>query len=354
VEATVYSNPCWDRGSARLLVWAAAVATILMSFFVASVPYTLSQDARAGTLPEANRIVVENALLKTIESTHLAAEVSGRLERLDISEGTKITVGEVLGRVHDSAVQLQMERARIAMAIARKKLRSEVDLQLATKKHEVAQNELERALAANTRTPNTYNPKEVDRLTLVADSTQLEIERAKHERELAELEVMLAENDYRQADELCNRHQLRSPVSGIVVSIGKRVGEWVEPGVELMQIVNTDRLRIEGFVRADEAAQNLMGRPVRASVSVGEDEQSVGGRVAFVSPDVNPLNNQVRVYLEIENSGGHLRPGMRTTAVIDLSAASEPPLPVHRPNRAGAPTKAGQPAPVRAGGTQAP
>jgi multidrug efflux pump subunit AcrA (membrane-fusion protein) len=33
-------------------------------------------------------------------------------------------------------------------------------------------------------------------------------------------------------------------------------------------------------------------------------------KVVFVSPEINPLNSQVRVFLEVDNRAGKLRPGM--------------------------------------------
>ena len=293
----------------------------------------LAQEADPKPQPpsaESAAVEVENALLKTIESTHVAAEVAGKISRLDVVEGDVVSVGRTLGKVQDAAIALQMESAKIAMAIARKKHRSEIDLQLAIKKNDVAQNELERAEAANKRIANTYGPKEVDRLRLVADSTLLEIERAKHDREVSELEVLVAENEFRQAEELLSRHQIVSPAVGVVVVINKRVGEWVEPGTELLQIVKIDRLRIEGFVNAAAATRRLADRIAEVTVMAGSQERHVQGKVVFVSPDANPVNGQVRVFLEIDNSHGEFRPGMRVKASIAMqerenAAATIPP-----------------------------
>lgn len=306
--------------------------------------FVLAQDGQQPTGPlspaTSQLVQVENALLKTIESTKLAAEVAGKVNELDVVEGTPVSLGQPLGKIRDTAIRVQLERTKIAMAIARKKQRSEIDLQLAHKKNDVAQNELERAETANKRIANTYGPKEIDRLRLVAESTLLEIERAKHDREVAELQVMLAENEYRQQEELLERHKIQSPAVGVVVAINKRVGEWVEPGMELLEIVKIDRLRIEGFVSTAAASQNLVGRQANVTVLAADQEQIVPAKVVFVSPDANPVNGQVRVYLEIDNSQRAFRPGMRVKATIDTnsspgmtSSTKNKPLPTTIDNR---------------------
>jgi RND family efflux transporter MFP subunit len=267
-------------------------------------------------------VQVENALLKTIESTRLAAEVAGKIEQLTVVEGDRVVVDQPLGKIRDTAVRLQMERAQIAMARARKKQRSDIDLRLANKRWEVANNELERAESANARIANTYDPKVIDRLQLVADSTLLEIERAQHDLEVSELDVRVAENEFQQAEHLLERHQIQSPAVGVVVSINKRIGEWVEPGTELLEIVRIDRLRIEGFIAATALGKQLVGRQANVTVLRGGEERKILGKVVFVSPDANPVNGQVRIFLEIDNHEGEFRPGMRVKAFIPIDTNS--------------------------------
>lgn len=268
-------------------------------------------------------VKVENALLKTIESTVVSAEVTGKIEALTVVEGDEVRLNQPLGKIHDTAVMLRLERTKIAMAIARKKRQSDIDLRLAKGRAAVAQNELERAESANARLANTYGPKEVDRLRLVASSAQIEIERASYDRELFELEVLNAENEYRQAEELLAQHQIRSPAIGIVASLNRRVGEWVEPGTELLRIVRIDRLRVEGFISGAAASKNLVGSLAKVTVMVDGDAKLVEGRVVFVSTEANSINGQIRVYLEIDNSQGEFLPGMRVEASIE---AGQPDL----------------------------
>ncbi|MCA9194070.1 MAG: HlyD family efflux transporter periplasmic adaptor subunit [Planctomycetales bacterium] len=271
----------------------------------------LSQDLSAG-----QQIVVENAILKTIEATVIPAQVSGTLESLAVAEGSVVKIGQRVGKINDKALSLQVEYKRIARSAAEKKYGSQIDLNLAIKKKEVASLELERAEEANSRIANTYPPKEIDRLNLVAHSASLEVERARLEQELLEYEVLLASTELKQVEELLSRHEIISPAEGVVVSIGRRVGEWVEPGAELVTVVNTNRLRIEGFITSAEITSDLVGQSANVTLLRGSQTFEITGKVVFVSPDANPVNGQVRVYLEIDNSQAQFRPGLRVKAMI--------------------------------------
>ncbi|MFM7926905.1 MAG: hypothetical protein ACKO9Q_04260, partial [Pirellula sp.] len=44
----------------------------------------------------------------------------------------------------------------------------------------------------------------------------------------------------------------------------------------------------------------LSGKPIRTTA-----------KLVFISPEVNPINAQVRVHLDVDNRDGKLRPGLR-------------------------------------------
>ncbi len=267
-----------------------------------------------GSSTAQESIPLEGAILKTIETTTLSAQVAGTIRELKANEGDRVSAGQLLGRINDEAVRLELEQLRIQEEIANRKQTNDINRRLAEKGQQVAQTEYQRALTANARVPNTYPINEIDRLKLVADQAKLEVERAAYEQELAGMEVTLAKGNYRKTYELYTRHQVTAPTAGVVVAVEKRTGEWVEPGSDLLRIVRIDRLRVEGFISAAHAQQKLVGKT--ATITTSDD--SIKGTVVFVSPDVNPVNSQVRVFIEIDNANGKWRPGLRVDVHIKV------------------------------------
>ncbi|OYW12793.1 MAG: hypothetical protein B7Z55_18025 [Planctomycetales bacterium 12-60-4] len=102
-----------------------------------------------------------------------------------------------------------------------------------------------------------------------------------------------------------------------MVNILHRPGEWVTPGDKIFRIVRTDRLRAEGFVAATDVLEDLSGAEVTLWPDLGGVEgNKVSGKILFVSPEIDPVNGQVRVVAEIENPAGQLRPGLRAKMMI--------------------------------------
>jgi multidrug efflux pump subunit AcrA (membrane-fusion protein) len=261
-------------------------------------------------------IVVENAVLKTIESTTVASRVGGVIATFEAKEGMMVGAGQTLGKIEDEAVCIELDKLKTAVAVARKKFQNDIDQRLASKSLAVAENEYQRAMNANRQVEDTYPINEIDRLRLISDRAKLEVERALYLQRMAALEVRQAENEYRKSFEIYTRHKINSPVDGVIVSIEKRVGEWVEPGTALFRMVRIDRLRIEGFVDAEQCVSDLVGREARVTVDLAGKPFKTLGTVTFVNPDVNSVNNQVRIHLEVDNSDHMLRPGLRVNTSI--------------------------------------
>ena len=153
----------------------------------------------------------------------------------------------------------------------------------------------------------------------------LQVEQAEQELKVAGLTERLKQNDLDFATWTLERLRIKSPLDGMVVEVNQRPGEWVEPGEAMFRVVRIDRLRVEAFLDAHQAAGTLVGRGVTLSVDVSTSSRGhFSGKIVFVSPEVDPVNGQVRVWAEVENRGAELRPGLHGTLTIDPAAADAP------------------------------
>ena len=93
----------------------------------------------------------------------------------------------------------------------------------------------------------------------------------------------------------------------------------------MFRIVRIDRLRVEAFLDANQVADGLLGRNVTLSVEFANRPRAeFAGKVVFVSPEVDPVNGQVRVWAEVENRGLLLRPGLHGSLKIEPVAEDAP------------------------------
>jgi macrolide-specific efflux system membrane fusion protein len=224
-----------------------------------------------------------------------------------------------LARIEDTEARIAEEKARIDIVIARENSENDVNIRFAKKSVEVAKAELRRSTESIEKYPKSVSESEMDRLRLVVERSVLEVEQAEHEFKIAGFNLEIKENEHRAAEEKVKRHQITAPLSGVVVHVNRRRGEWVEPGEAVVRILRLDRLRAEGFLDVRYLGPDVESRPVTLTVDLpGEPGAEFPGRIVFVSPEIDPVNSQVSIWVEIDNEALRLRPGMRAKMTIGV------------------------------------
>lgn len=272
---------------------------------------------------------VEASILTVSESVKVAAPAAGVLRNLAAREGARLRPGELLAEVDSREASLEADVIRQDLAVARRESESDVRVRLAEKENKVAEAELLRATSINEQLPNTVSAKEVDRLRLAMERTELEIEHARFERELLAARLLRIEADLRLAQHRVERMSVTAPIAGVVAEVYRRAGEWVDAGEPIARMVRVDRLRAEGYVGVEEAVGGLVNRPVEVETTLPSGARvRAPGRVVFVSPEAEPVDSKVRFWAEVDNRALRLRPGL-TARVTILERA---PGPVARAN----------------------
>jgi multidrug efflux pump subunit AcrA (membrane-fusion protein) len=90
--------------------------------------------------------------------------------------------------------------------------------------------------------------------------------------------------------------------------------------------VRDDRLRATGFVKVEQLTAPLDGQPATLLATLADGKETAfTGRVAFVSPEANPINRQVRLIAEFDNRDGRLRAGLPAKMTIRTGSAASTP-----------------------------
>lgn len=269
-----------------------------------------------GADPQAE-IRIDSAQLTLIEQADISASESGLLSNVQVREGQMVESGEVLARVDDREARILRERAMTELKLARSAAENDVTVRFAKLAAAVAKAELLRAQESNEKFPKSVSATEIDRLKLLADKAELEIEQAELTLNQAQLALQVKTYDIDKASLSLERRQLKAPFPGMVVQSKKHRGEWVEPGTPVMRLIRLDRLRAEAFLSAKDLPQNLVGRKVMFVVQTSSaDSPKHEGELVFVSPEVDPVNGQVRIWAEIANQELKLRPGQTASLII--------------------------------------
>ena len=269
-------------------------------------------------------IRIESALLTLIEHADLPASESGPLVQREIVEGATVDSDAVLGKIDDHEATLVLERAKTELRIAEAIVENDIKVRFARKSQEVALAELKRSQESIEKFPKSVSRTELDRLRLLADKATLEIEQAQVDHEQAKLSKLLKQSDVERAELLLQRRKIKAPFPGMVVSWKKQRGEWVEAGTPVVRIIRLNRLRAEAFVSSRIPVGDLLDRPVQLIVDLpGKPKSRFEGKLVFVDPEIDPVNNQMRIYAEIDNTKLQLRPGQSAMMVIPLEKSKD-------------------------------
>lgn len=328
------------------------------------VPKVTISLVRESNIPSRDAGVIAEISVKegdAVSAGQTLAILEDQQQRLDVKAAELNLRAATLQAENQLAVETATAQLKEAQAsrkgkeaelrIAEQQARSEVSIKVAVADTKLRQLELERAESARKSFKGSVSETELDRLRTAVTKGELETIQAQDNRRIQQLKLKSEDAALTQIDEQVRRYQsvvrqeerklqlasisehvqkneleiarlkldqrsIRVPFDGVVVKVDGQVGEWVEPGASIARIIDLDTLQAEGFLPAAESGVELTGRPVEIRLNGSTESITVSGRVTFVSPEVDPVQNQVRFKAEFENVDRQLRPGMSGSLII--------------------------------------
>ena len=254
--------------------------------------------------------------IKPADQVTLAVNQSGILKSVP-REGNWVEADQ-------RVILLEDDLARAALAVAERDASNDVDVRYAETGSEVARLEYEQALKVNETVKGSLTVTDVRRRKLELDQSLLQAEQARFKQS-----VMVLKRD--EAAAHLKAFHVVAPFSGTVNKVLKHKGEAVRQGDPILELVNTRRVRVEGYLNVAHRQRVVPGTVVHVTSEHQLGESVVAplvGRIVFVDKVVQPVTQQVRVWADVENPDELLIPGL--TAVMTISPVSPPLVSVGR------------------------
>jgi RND family efflux transporter MFP subunit len=285
---------------------------VVLSLFLTTVALAQMGPSDVVVAPvELRKVQLTSPLVASVEPvtrSTLAAEEPWLVAERFFDEGQRVEKGAVLVKGNAELVQAQRAAAEAARVSAVARL-EQARAELENAKAEV---ERIRTIAQN----NVASEKEL------ADAvTEEKVAAATVDVRAAEIAEKKAEVD--RLDLLLERTRVVAPFDGVIARRYVEVGQWVEAGEEIADLVQTDPL----FVRVN------VPEYVIARVQVGDEAEvrfdalggkSVTGQVEQILPVADAASRTFPVKVLVPNPDLRIRPGFFGRAV--LSSSSEAPL----------------------------
>jgi multidrug efflux pump subunit AcrA (membrane-fusion protein) len=257
------------------------------------------------TNPE--QIVLTNCQIKIFQEVPLSAEKAGVLDMV-ASEGQSVKQGDLVAHTRDDLV-------KATLAVATRQSLNDVEIRFAKKASELAQVEYERDLQANSIVPGTVSDLTLRSHRLAAEKALLQLEQAETALEIEKLRR-------NETVELLRLHSMISPINAEVRAVFKKRGESVAEGEPILELINTSRVKVEGYVHLRDLDSVQMGSVVNVQLDIPDVDLPIEGltfpgRIAFVDLKVEPVTHRVKVWAEVSNQNGVLKDGLTARMVID-------------------------------------
>lgn len=204
----------------------------------------------------------------------LSAENSGRVTRITVDEGDRVRKGQVVARIDDELLNVEVQ---------------------------TAQANYQNALRDLERFESSFKTGGVTQQQL--DNARLNVRTA-----LARLQT--AKRKSSDAD-------IKAPISGIINKRFIENGSYVSPGTQLFEIVDLSKLKLNVTANEAQVVNLKSGDRVKITSNVFPDKQ-FSGKISFIAAKAdNSLNFPVEVEVT-NNAGNDLKAGMYGTATFDL------------------------------------
>lgn len=258
--------------------------------------------------PSTSEVVqVLDCYVNFMDKRTIAASRAGILAYVEPTEGDEVKADQQVAKVKDEVATAQF-------ATAHKEATNDVEIRYAKKAAEVAQAAYLKAVNANVLQPNAFTDLEVKRLKLDAERATLQIEQAQ-----LQFEVNGLKRD--EAGEVLTTHAIKTPIAGEVTKLYKRAGEAVREGDPILEVVNVDRMKVEGYVRVEDVGRIKRGSYVRVrldlrNIEIPEENEVLEGRITFIDPAMKKLEPLIKIHAEVINTKRILRDGASAAMVI--------------------------------------
>jgi membrane fusion protein (multidrug efflux system) len=221
--------------------------------------------------------------LEPIERIQVRSRLEGDLEAVYVREGQRVTRGQVLARFESSEEESVRASARADVEAANSDL-------------------------ANAQ----WNLEQSTELFKQGAIAERDVKSAQQTAAAARARVAAAQSRLRSASQGLGDTRVLAPADGVIEKRLTSTGEHVGRGAALFTLVRSGVLELAAAVPARFANSLAPGQMARFSA----DGHQLEGRVARVSPTVDPASRSIAVYVQVPNANGLIKGGTFTTGRI--------------------------------------
>ena len=273
---------------------------------------------RISSMPLVQTVVATGRVV-AVSNTDIGSEISGVVLERRVAEGEQVAAGDLLLVLSsdDVAAQVRQAEAELAELISSTRPQAAVDLANAEvalaqadrnveRRRELAaisaisDEEMEQAIQAQAQARNNLENARLRANALSSGGVEEDLLRAR----IAALQAQL------------NKAQVRSKVSGTILTRNVEVGDLVQPGQSLFTIALDGKTEIRVPLDERNLSRLALQQPAVAIADAYPDKP-FPVRISFIAPSIDPQRGTVEVRLSVDPVPDFLRQDMTVSVNIE-------------------------------------
>ncbi len=263
-----------------------------------------TEAVRMESVQQHRRVTGE---LRAVRRSRVATREAGLVIALPVREGMRVRAGDVLAALDPGVLELDLKRAE-ADAEAAAGITDERNATLTWREKEL---DLYRKSALR----GAANVKEI----LDAESNfAIASARARQAARLVDVARARVDLLKKRLEDMT----VRAPFDGVVLARGTELGEWVDNGDSLVELVSAGE--IEAWLDIPQRYYTVVAeRQVQITLALDASAHTVTAERIRIIPQVDPRSRSFIVIVTLDDSDGRLTPGMSLTAWVPTEGRTD-------------------------------
>jgi HlyD family secretion protein len=309
----------------QMAVWlglAMVVAFVVYRVKLAPIPVQIHTVSRSTLVAE----VLGTGTLEARISTVISPRIQERLADVLVDQNDPVKAGQVLARLDDRELTVQVEVAEAVERAARASLdrvRTDEARALAVEQ----QARLNHQRVADLVTTKVASQDALDKALEALQVAGADLKRAQAAIVEAEHQLGTAGKNLAYHRERLGFAQLRSPYDGLVVRRDRDPGGVVVPGSSILEVISTNELWISAWVDETALARLAPDQPARV-VFRSDPGQAHPGRVVRLGRETDRETREFLVDVQVEALPHNWAVGQRAEVYIETDRKETPVVPL--------------------------
>jgi len=252
----------------------------------------IPDDQKARTLVTTTQVPVKDferfvdiqAAVEADDMVAASSETGGRILRMNFKEGDNIRKGQLIAKIDLEQIDKQVAELQTAMTLAKDVFERQ------------------------------------SRLWKQNIGSELQYLEAKNNVERLEKSLETIEFQKTKAN-------VYAPISGVVEMVGLKQGEMASPGMPILQILNTNRVKVVADIPETYLGKIKRGETV--TIKFPALDKEIQAKISQLGRTIDPNNRTFEAEINLNNSKGIYKPNLLALMMInDFEAKNVPVIPV--------------------------